>query len=124
MTAHELLQDLRACGPQSLSVILHFVADHISEARLSTGARLCDATDFSDWLHELGDVARVSGFSESTEVLIPAGRRTRPTVTRQEQSRWDNTCPRCGHVHQGEKECGESIGGGRICRCDLEGVPA
>jgi hypothetical protein len=29
-------------------------------------------------------------------------------------------CPRCGHVHQGEKECGEEMGANRFCRCELE----
>jgi hypothetical protein len=35
-----------------------------------------------------------------------------------------STCPRCGHIHQGERECGEDMGGGRICRCEMECVPA
>jgi hypothetical protein len=33
------------------------------------------------------------------------------------------TCPRCGHIHEGASECGEDMGGGRICRCELS-VPA
>lgn len=46
--------------------------------------------------------------------------RPRPKVTQREI---DRTCPRCGHIHQGEKECGEPMGGERICRCELD-VPA
>lgn len=32
----------------------------------------------------------------------------------------DRTCPRCGHVHQGSSECGQEMGPGRICRCEME----
>lgn len=39
------------------------------------------------------------------------------------RSRYEEMCPRCGHVHQGDRECGEDIGGGRRCRCEME-VPA
>lgn len=35
----------------------------------------------------------------------------------------DVICPRCGHVHQGAVACGEDLGDGRICRCELP-VPA
>ena len=50
---------------------------------------------------------------------------TSPMVTvRAPQARWEDTCPRCGHVHQADAECGEALGGGRICRCEFEGVPA
>lgn len=35
----------------------------------------------------------------------------------------DKTCPRCGHQHEGLKECGVEMGPGRICPCELE-VPA
>lgn len=31
----------------------------------------------------------------------------------------DGTCPRCGHKHEGERECGVSMGGGGLCRCEL-----
>jgi len=35
----------------------------------------------------------------------------------------DRTCPDCGHVHHGDDECGEELGGGRVCRCERR-VPA
>jgi hypothetical protein len=28
------------------------------------------------------------------------------------------TCPRCGHVHKEPSECGEDMGGGRVCLCE------
>jgi hypothetical protein len=31
----------------------------------------------------------------------------------------DKTCPRCGHVHEGDSECGQFMGGGGYCRCEL-----
>lgn len=32
-------------------------------------------------------------------------------------------CHRCGHVHEGVSECGVDMGNGRVCPCQLEGVP-
>jgi hypothetical protein len=32
-------------------------------------------------------------------------------------------CHRCGHVHEGVSECGVDMGSGRVCPCQLEGVP-
>ena len=41
-----------------------------------------------------------------------------PRMIRQEQPRNWNACPRCGHVHHEGTECGEQLGGGRVCRCE------
>ena len=30
-----------------------------------------------------------------------------------------DTCPRCGHIHHEDSECGEPLGGSRICRCEF-----
>ncbi len=30
------------------------------------------------------------------------------------------TCPRCGHIHEGSKECGMVMGQNLICRCEYE----
>jgi len=40
-----------------------------------------------------------------------------PRLVRQEQPRWDSTCPHCGHVHQSEEECGVHMGGAGPCQC-------
>jgi hypothetical protein len=113
MTPQELISALRSCGPQTLSVILHFIADRLYQAELNSGASLHDVTDFKIFLEECAEVAKVRDFRDQTA----SGWREAP-------SRGVNPpCPRCGHVHQGDRECGEQIGGGRICRCEME-VPA
>lgn len=103
MTAKELIDHLRACGPQDLNVVFHYLADRVHESRLEGGQRLLDSTDFTIWLRELGNAWREA----EHHGFLPV----------------HNTCPRCGHIHQGDAECGEDIGGGRICRCELP-VPA
>lgn len=57
MTADQLIDKFSQLGPQEQHVLFHFLADHLTEARLLNGQRLCDPTDFKAWLRELGDVA-------------------------------------------------------------------
>lgn len=92
MTAKELIDHLRACGPQDLNVVFHYIADRVPELRLEDGQRLLDSTDFTVCLRELGKAWR-----EAEGWKFPA---------------LHDTCPRCGHIHQGDAECGEDIGGG------------
>jgi hypothetical protein len=101
VTAKELVSKLRAQPQMGLSVIFSYLADHVYEARLSFGTRprLNDAGDFQAWLRELSEAAQIPGRAV------------------------DKTCPRCGHIHQAHDECGEELGGGRICRCEMS-VPA
>lgn len=122
MRAKELITNYQRMGSQDLCVLLHYLADAACDAQLQTGHTLCDLGDFIAWLRELGDASRVidARILPSTKVAGSANPGTRPKVTlRQEQSRWNDTCPRCGHIHQNESECREQLGGGRICRCDL-----
>ena len=58
MTAAELISDLQALGPQDLGVLLHYLADHLEEARMANGGRLIDQIDFKQWLQELAEAAR------------------------------------------------------------------
>jgi hypothetical protein len=67
MTAKEMISNLRALGPQDASAIFQYLADHATEARLPRGGRLCDVTDFTAWLRELADAAKVSDLPESTQ---------------------------------------------------------
>ena len=131
MTSRDLVAELRLLGPQDQNVIFAFIADHLYECRLNTGARLNDAMDFKLFLHEVSEAWRVAEFPEgtvfppSTKVHLAADSGTRPKVTRRDlpapHPRWnDSTCPRCGHVHEGVGECGVSMGKDRICRCELE----
>ncbi len=98
MTAKELISDLRAMNALDPRECFLYLAAHAHEARLANGCRLLDQTDFTAWLLELSEAAKPQAL--------------------------DKTCPRCGHVHEGDRECGvfisESTG---YCRCELE-VPA
>jgi hypothetical protein len=116
MTASDLISNLRQCGPQSLSVILHYIADRVYEAELPNGAALRDATDFKAWLVDLADEARnVDGME------IPGETENRPAVRgtrRLQQPRWDRTCPDCDHEHEGRNDCGKYLGEGKFCQCE------
>jgi hypothetical protein len=102
MTAKEAIANLRLMGHQPIGYVAFlYLAAHADEARLAGGERLNDATDFAAWLIELANAVR----AQEPATLNPALNRT---------------CPRCGHVHQGEAECGEPLGGGRICRCEFK----
>jgi hypothetical protein len=112
MTAKQLTDCLRL--PKEACRIFHALADSVYEARLAGGQRLCDASDFAAWLRELAEETRVHGLPASDS----AGDGTCPKVMRESRRSIDDTCPRCGHVHQHDSECGEQMGGGRVCRCD------
>jgi hypothetical protein len=108
MNAKEVISSIRAralgagAGPRDL---FNYLAEQVYEARLSDGQRLLDATDFNAWLRELAEAS------------------TYPTMTLSHERTIQDTCPRCGHIHEGINECGADIGGSRICRCELS-VPA
>ena len=110
MTMEKLSKQLPQIRQQGLSALFHFLAYHIHEARLANGNRVLDASDFKEWLHSVGDI-----FAETSGIRFPSSS-VRNRVL-------EDTCPRCGHIHQGVIECGEQIGGGRVCRCELA-VPA
>lgn len=113
MTAKQLIDLLR---PQKeMCGVFHGLADTVSEARLADGQRLCDATDFAAWLRELAEETRVQRLPASDS----PGNGTCPKVMRESHRSIHDTCPRCGHIHQGDAECGEDLGGGRVCRCQL-----
>jgi hypothetical protein len=129
MTTAQLIAELRTLGPGQNTheamlysrIVLRFLADNVQDAQLADGSRLQYVTDFMAWLREVADAARIS---VSTKVPAMMEMSTRPAVRcRAAQPRWNEMCPRCGHVHQGDAECGEQIGGGRICRCEMD-VPA
>jgi hypothetical protein len=98
MKPDELIANLRVFCPQNLTVIFQYLADRLYQAQLPNGTMLRDVSDVRDWLEHLSTVARA------------------PLVKALQQ----NVCPRCGHIHNNEKECGEKIGGGRVCRCEME----
>jgi hypothetical protein len=132
MTAKEVIDDLRAMGPQDVRVIFHYLADRAIDARLAEGQRICDVSDVVAWLRELAEAAKESeGNSSESDGTF----RTRPKVTeRPAQARWAEAayndamaerarCPDCFHVHSGRYECTEYLGEGRFCKCSSK-VPA
>jgi hypothetical protein len=106
MNAIRIIEALRD-RPNNLGVVFRYLAEQVYDAHLDDGQRLLDATDFKAWLRELAEASTVHG---------------QPFAGFHRGSLHD-TCPRCGHIHQGDAECGEDLGGGRICRCELP-VPA
>src|SRR5579859_6354084 len=119
MTAPELIATLRAAGPQSLGVTLHFIADRAHELTLADGQHLRDATDFKAALKELAEATRFrdyeiamgTGFDEHLESSVQRVLPQRPGYNVE-------FCPQCGHVHVDDDECSFPIGGDRICRCE------
>lgn len=128
MTPSELLSDFDF-GPGdtrqhllSARLLLHYLADHVYLANLNSGDRVAgsDATTFKIWLHELSEEARqIARLPASSEHLLSVTREILPPAP---QRRYDPTCPRCGHVHEGTAECGMPMGSGRFCRCEMEVV--
>ncbi len=120
MTAAEAIRTLQAEGAHEPIEYFLFLANHAHELRLANGGRLNDGTDWKAFLRELAETSEALDrksprATDCTFVNAPPKRMSSKAV--------DLTCPRCGHVHQGESECGEALGGGRVCRCELE-VPA
>jgi len=98
----------------ALRIALRYFADHIREATLNDGSFLSEITGFERWHRELAQE-----LLPHAETPVTYGRHKLRLRGRE----IDRTCPRCGHVHEGEKECGAEMGRGTCCRCDLE-VPA
>jgi hypothetical protein len=90
------------------SELFILLAAAVYQARLEDGRHVRDAIGFRQWFLELAAASKKEGQLLGDHSIprhnFPCG----------------DFCPRCGHVHQGEKECGEPLGGGRICRCELE----
>ena len=117
MTPEELIADFYASIPEmhrrevllGVRLFTRYLRDHWYEATLENHQRILDAMDAVRFFEQM-----VEALSART-IPGPAS----PTL-RQQQMRWSKTCPHCGHVHEGDKECGACMGGGGICRCELE----
>jgi hypothetical protein len=101
-------------------LLLCYLADHVYVAELANGARVLDASDFSQWCRELAEEARKIGkLSDSTEpssaLELRAGTSTTSPAP---QKRWKSrACPDCDHEHEGREECGFYLGEERFCHC-------
>src|SRR5882724_9003928 len=95
MTAKELIANLHFSGSIDPAECFLYLAAHAHEARLAGGQRLLDQSDFTAWLIELAQALRQRATSNG-------------------EKRVDRTCPRCGHIHEGDRECGAWLGAGRF----------
>lgn len=107
MKPDETIADLPDGCRISLSerLLLDCLADRVFDAQLEDGSYLPEPSKTSTWIRQLLKAAR-----------IPPKPRS---AVRPPQPRWD-TCPRCGHVHGGIGQCGMEMGGGGLCRCEME----
>lgn len=106
MTPSEIIAELRILwsSPPDRE-FFRVLASQIPEARLADGQHLNDATDFMEWLNELGEAAE-------PKVATP-----RPS----NRERHLDTCHRCGHIHENDGECGVFMGKlAGYCPCKLE----
>lgn len=94
---------------QYYRILLRYLADHAHEAQLNDGSYLAEPTKIRTFMREI--LAELPSAARSTRLEVTA--RPKP------QPRWDE-CPRCGHVHEGIGECGVQMGGGGLCRCEME----
>ncbi len=119
MNAKQMVEVMRTFPAGDVRARFYILASKIYDARLKSGERLTDAIDFKAWLCEIGDeYAR-------TEASKPAERSTGPKVIPRlgMELQQERTCPRCGHVHQGEYECETDMGataGKCACRYRME----
>lgn len=119
MTAAQMVNLLRSVRRTDSLVNFRLLADNVCGAKLKDGRRLTTILDFAAWLRELGEAA------DRTEGQLLPERSTGLKVTprlelKQEMYQLEKICPRCGHVHQGLNECGQEMGGGGMCRCEME----
>ena len=105
MTSREWLADILSQGPRSdllpleLRMMFRQLHDNLPLLKLRNGSNLRDVSDMMELCREMIDL------------LTPPKMRS-----------VDRSCPDCGHVHTEEAECGEKIGGGRVCRCERKVV--
>ena len=106
MTPKQTAAELRAVGHQDLNVTLNSLADQIPKACFESGARVLDASDFSQWLREVAECWR-------NPTAAPAPRQIMGQFTVR-----DYACPDCGHEHEAKAECKFYLGEGRFCPCE------
>ena len=122
MTAKEAITNLRSTGATEPIEYFLYLADH-HEARLADGQRLNDLTDFAAWLRELAEAASPQPLSLAPVRICASFKGPRFVLGPVEVQKLSQlaTCPRCGHIHQGEEECGMFMGASAgFCRCEEE----
>jgi hypothetical protein len=126
MTAQDFISKLAPAELERMGLIFELLSIRIPDAELVNGSHLRDASDFMAFLLELSAAAKLANVRGPMQFGPPY------RSLRSQQERWqrenksptvrlvEETCPRCGHVHEGSAECGFDIGGGRICHCEME----
>ena len=87
-------------------LFLRHLAEHTHELRLAAGERICDVSDVT------------AGLKELAEAALAEPRLAVKLTRRQEQPRWDRTCPDCDHEHEGRNACEKYLGEGKFCQCE------
>jgi len=105
MTPAELLSNLRFAGAEEPIEIFLYLANHAHELRTNDGQRLNDGIDFAVFLVEFADVLSKN----------PLGTKTLERAIRSVQE----TCHVCGHLHEGDGECGVFMGT-KVGYCDCK----
>jgi hypothetical protein len=125
MNAEQFVADMPLGPGDARANLLHarlliaYLADHVYTAELANGARVLDASDFKAFCCEAVEVIRkVARLADGPE--LPTLRSAQKQLPPPGQRRYDPTCNRCGHVHEGVGECGMFMGNGRFCRCEME----
>jgi len=119
MTSREWLADILSQGPRSeflpleLRLIFRQLHDNLPMLKLRNGAHVRDVPDVMELCREMIDL--LSPPKPAQVGVFTAG-------SARERFPFEATCPNCGHVHFEEDECGEQLGGGRVCRCERKVV--
>ncbi len=108
-----------------IGIALGYLGDQFYLSTTEDGRRMMDITDVRVWLRECGEAFNLSESEawRNSTAGTEAGAPRKLRLDGSTGSRFEETCNRCGHVHQG-RVCGMQMGGGPECRCELEGVPA
>jgi hypothetical protein len=103
MTSTDAICAMRSLGllAEDPRPFLLFLASHYAELRLKNGQRLLDASDWQQFFLEMVDAWKATSVSNKVVSI-------------------SLVCHRCGHQHEGDRECGVDCGGGRLCRCEME----
>lgn len=117
MTARDFIAKLSPFELERTALIFEYLAVCIPDCQLLRGAHLHDASDFMAFALEVSAEAKAKLALAGSSTEVPKLHEFRP---RSKVTKLDDTCPRCGHVHQENSECGCPMGGGRTCRCDME----
>lgn len=113
MTPKELVTRLAPVELERLRSIFLFIAANAHELRCESGTQLRDASDWKEFLHEVGDA--LAEAAAAVPGCISPRMNLRPLR--------DHTCPDCGHEHEDKAECKKYLGEGRFCPCESK-VPA